>query len=160
MVIKPHPFNHTRAEKLLRCLDSFGWSLFIIRRSSIIFSTDQPGVHPLLTIARKFRSGLAGATVVDRVVGICAARIFCHLRAGSVIARTMSRTGWGLLTQSRIPCFYQELVAHIRNRTGTDICPFEKMASEIPESVKLLREIEKKIKKGGASSAPESTCGN
>ncbi|MEO0026155.1 MAG: DUF1893 domain-containing protein [candidate division WOR-3 bacterium] len=151
-MVKPHPFNRTRAEKLLRCLDSFGWSLFIIRGSSIIFSTDQPGAHPLLTIARKFHSGLAGATVVDRVVGICAARVFCHLRAGSVIARTMSRTGWDLLTQARIPCFYQELVEHIRNHTGTDICPFEKMASRIHAPVRLLREMEKKIKR--AEQAP------
>ncbi len=153
MPVKPHPFNRTRAERLLRYLDSYGWSLFIIRGNSILFSTDQPGIRPLLTIARKFRSGLADATVVDRVVGICAARVFCHLRAGSVIARTLSRTGLDLLAQSRIPCFYQELVEHIRNRAGTDICPFEKMASKIPEPGQLLRKIEKKIKKGGDSSA-------
>ncbi|MCX7733004.1 MAG: DUF1893 domain-containing protein [candidate division WOR-3 bacterium] len=153
MAVKPHPFNRTRAEKLLRCLDSSGWSLFIIRGNSILFSTDQPGVRPLLAIARKFRSGLAGATVVDRVVGICAARVFCHLRASSVVARTLSRTGLDLLAQFRIPCFYQELVEHIRNRAGSDICPFEKLASKIPEPGQLLREIEKKIKKGGTGSA-------
>ncbi|MEO0054046.1 MAG: DUF1893 domain-containing protein [candidate division WOR-3 bacterium] len=147
MPLKPHPSNRTRVERLLGCLDSYGWSLFIIRGNSILFSTDQPGIRPLLTIARKFRSGLADATVVDRVVGICAARVFCHLRAGSVIARTMWRTGWDLLTQARIPCFYQELVEHIRNHTGTDICPFEKMASKISEPRQLLREIEKKIKR-------------
>lgn len=95
--------------------------------------------------------------MVDRVVGICAARVFCHLRVGGVVARTLSRTAWDLLTQTQIPCFYQELVEHILNRTGNDMCPFEKMALKISEPDQLLREIERKIKKGRNKLRPEST---
>lgn len=148
MASAPERYNPERAKHLLERLDRTGWSMYIIREKRVIFSTTSPGVIPLLNLIRRFPSGLAGAIVVDRVVGICAARIFCHLQVGAVFARTLSCGAREQLARCSIPCYYQQLVTHIRNRTGDDLCPFEKLAQQIRQPETLIRVLEEKIKGG------------
>lgn len=103
------------------------------------FVSRSTGVTPLLELVAAFPSGLDGAVVIDMVVGLCAARIFCYLRAGRVVAKTMSKSAHQALTDSDIPHGYLNLVEEIRNQSNTAICPFESIGQKYTEPLALIR---------------------
>lgn len=103
-----------------------------------VYGSEKRGVLPLLELVERFPDGLARAVVADRVVGGCAARIFAWLRVrqvhtlvGSVIARTTLET-------AGVDYRCVKEVAEIRNRSDTDVCPFEALSREHSDPRRLI----------------------
>lgn len=145
----PSPSNTTAAGKLFNRLINSGLSLLVVRKNRVLFTSSAPGVHPLLELTQRFPDGLKGATVVDLIVGGCAARVFIYLKVKAVLGLTVSAFALRLLKKARIPCYYQRLVSEIRNRQNTDICPFEKISRRYPDPEKLIPAIQRRLKKLG-----------
>lgn len=120
-------------------LESKGLSLLVLTDGQPSFQFRSPGVAPLLELVDRFPTGLNGAVVVDLITGLCAARIFVHLRVGEVIAKTMSESARYLLTTSDIPHSYLALVQEIRNQSNTGTCPFEIVSRQYSDPLELIR---------------------
>jgi hypothetical protein len=119
-------------------LDDAGYTMLVLRDSEEVYYSYMNGVRPLLELVDWFPGGLYGATVVDRVVGGCAARVFAHLQVGRVLGVTGSISAESILHTHGIEYRFRHLVADIRNRDDTGTCPFELLSREHAHAAELL----------------------
>uniref|UniRef100_A0A7C4GIW1 DUF1893 domain-containing protein n=1 Tax=candidate division WOR-3 bacterium TaxID=2052148 RepID=A0A7C4GIW1_UNCW3 len=137
--------NQPSDADLLARLAAEGVSLLLLQADATVFKSRAPGVRPLLELVDRFPEGTAGATAVDRLVGGCAARVFVLLRVGRVVADVMSEPGRRVLEQNNTPHSFRRLIAQVRNRDNTDVCPFEKLSEQHPDPVQLIQAIRRRL---------------
>jgi hypothetical protein len=87
------------------------------------------GVIDLFTLLTEAPQVLDGAQIADRVIGRGAALLMVKGRVREVFAYVISEPALDILQQAGIPTAYATLQPHIINRTGTDICPVEKLTA-------------------------------
>ncbi len=114
----------------LTLLENDCLSLLVVRQGTELYRSYDDGVAPLLELVDWFPGGLEGATVADRVVGACAARIFDYLRVDRVLGLTGSIAAERILHAAAIPFSFRTIVVDIRNRDNTGRCPFEQLSIE------------------------------
>ena len=112
----------------LTLLENDCLSLLVVRQGTELYRSFHDGVQPLLELLDWCPGGLEGATIADRVVGACAARIFDYLRVAQVIGLTGSISAERILHAAAIPFSFRVSVVDIRNREGTGLCPFEQLS--------------------------------
>lgn len=130
---------------LLARLHDEGAALLVFDAGRPLFRSVALGVRPLLELVDRFPQGITGATAVDRVVGACAARVFLMLKVSRVVAEVMSESARQILEQSGTPYSYNRLIAEIRNRDDTDVCPFEKLSRQCRDTAGLLQAIRNQL---------------
>ncbi len=126
-------------------LESEGLSLLVVRHATELYRSYDPGVRPLLELVEWFPGGLDGTTVVDRVVGACAARIFDYLRVDRVIGLTGSISAERILHAAAITFTFRATVVDIRNRDNTGPCPFEQLSLLHPGPHDLITALRAKL---------------
>lgn len=102
------------------------------------------GVIDLFTLLTKEPQMLLGAQIADRVIGRGAALLMVKGRVQDVFANVISKQALDILQQAGIPTTYSTLQPHIINRTGTDICPVEKLTASTDdpdEAYELIKEF-------------------
>jgi len=87
------------------------------------------GVIDLFTLLTEAPQMLQGSQIADRVIGRGAALLMVKGGVQEVFAYVISESALGIFKQAGIPVTYNSLQPHIINRTGTDICPVEKLTS-------------------------------
>jgi len=110
-----------------------------------LYSSSLSGVRPLLEMMEWFPAGFPDATVADRIVGGCAARIFVHLKASVVFSEKSSVEAERILSAAGIEHDSLRTVPEIRNRDDTDICPFERLSREYTDVRELVRQMRRKL---------------
>ncbi len=103
------------------------------------------GVKPLYQFLKSGKdfSGFCG---YDRVVGKATAFLYIALRVKSVYALTISEPAVTLLKENGIQVIYEQKLPNIINRSGTDLCPFEKAVLSETTLKSALKTIEQKLK--------------
>ena len=127
----------------LRRLDDEGVNLIVIINGRTIFSSNKDGMVPLLEAIEKINtSELSGFTIIDKIVGKAAALLICLLQAKKVYTRMMSLKAVKVLDDHSIEYSAEKTIPDILNKSGTGICPFEKIVSDTnnpEEAYKRLR---------------------
>lgn len=131
--------------RLLDRLDRESLTVLVLAENREMFRSSSPGVAPLLEVVERFPQGFAGATVADRVVGGCAARVFLHLRVGRVLAEVGSVAARAVLDAAGVDFRYRRGVFEIRNRAGTDACPFEQLARHLRHPGELIPAMRRRL---------------
>jgi hypothetical protein len=129
----------------LGVLEDQGLSLLVVRQGTELYRSFHDGVRPLLELAAWFPGGLAGATVADRVVGACAARIFDYLHVDHVIGLTGSIPAERILHAAAISYSFRTTVVDIRNRDDTGTCPFELLSIQHAKATELIPAIRARL---------------
>ena len=112
----------------LTVLENDCLSLLVVRQGTELYRSYDDGVRPLLELVDWFPGGLAGATVADRVVGACAARIFDYLHVDHGLGLTGSIAAERILHAAAISYSFRTTVVDILNRDNTGPCPFEQLS--------------------------------
>ncbi|MBM3332168.1 DUF1893 domain-containing protein [candidate division WOR-3 bacterium] len=129
----------------LTVLENDCLSLLVVRQGTELYRSYDDGVKPLLELIDWFPGGLEGATVADRVVGACAARIFYYLRVDHVIGLTGSIPAERILHAAAISYSFRTTVVDIMNRDNTGRCPFEQLSLIYPSPRDLIPAIRAKL---------------
>lgn len=87
------------------------------------------GILDLLALVQANDDILANAMVADKVVGKGAAALMVLGGVRRVHADVISKSALSLFEQNGVEVSYGKLVESIINRTGTDICPVEKLCA-------------------------------
>ena len=87
------------------------------------------GVIDLFTLLTEAPQMLQGSQIADRVIGRGAALLMVKGGVQEAFAYVISESALSIFKQAGIPVTYNSLQPHIINRTGTDICPVEKLTS-------------------------------
>lgn len=133
--------RNSSGQELLARLRAEGLSIIIACNGQELFRSSLHGVRPLVELVDRFPEGLAGATVADRVVGGCAARVFGHLKVRSVLGIRGSIGAEDILRESGINWFFEERVAEIPGRDGNGVCPFEQLGTLHPDFAGFLTAV-------------------
>lgn len=129
----------------LALLENDCLSLLVVRQGTELYRSYEDGVAPLMELVDWFPGGLEGATVADRVVGACAARIFDYLHVDHVLGLTGSIAAEHILHAVAIPFSFRTTVVDIRNRDDTDRCPFEQLSIEHKHVRDLIPAVRAKL---------------
>lgn len=117
----------------------------IIHNNGATRTFHERGVKDLHRLLTQEPEILRGALLADKVVGKGAAALMIAGGAAWVYADVISQAAMELFEQSRVNVQYGEIVPNIINRTGTDICPVEKLCQECKTAEECLPLIDKFI---------------
>jgi len=107
------------------------YSLVIVRDGRIIYASRSHGIGGILGAIEELDNRIEGASVADRIIGKAAALLLAYSKVKDAYAIVISRNGLETLRSHGIPVDYENLVPKILDRSGREICPFEKIALEI-----------------------------
>ena len=99
------------------------------------------GVIDLFQLLSDEPAFLQGASMADRVVGRGAALLMVKGGVKEVFAFVLSQPALDVLRQAGITISYDTLQPNIINRTGTDICPVEKLTADTTNPDEAFRLI-------------------
>lgn len=99
------------------------------------------GVADLFQLLTSEPAFLQGATMADRVVGRGAALLMVKGGVKEVFTFVLSQPALDVLRQAGITVTYDTLQPNIINRTGTDICPVEKLTADTADPDEAFRRI-------------------
>jgi hypothetical protein len=122
-------------------LGNKGVTLVIVKEGKVLFESDSSGIRGLLQAIEKLKKEMFGSSVADRVVGRAAALLLAYSHVNEVYAFVLSREGLKVLEENRIKVEYLNLVQAVLDRTGKNICPFEKFSSEIKSLDKAYEQL-------------------
>jgi hypothetical protein len=122
-------------------LSNKGVTLVIVKEGRILFKSDSSGIRGLLQAIEKLKKEMCGSSVADRVVGRAAALLLAYSHVNEVYASVLSREGLKVLEENHTKVEYLNLVQTVLDRTGKNICPFEKFSSEIKSLDKAYEQL-------------------
>ena len=114
-----------------RVLKEKNLTLVIAKNGKIIFQSSLHGIVSLLNAIESLGRNLEEAAVADKVVGKAAALLCAFSRVKSVFALTLSIEGRKTLEGSGIIYEFENSVPKILDKSGKDMCPFEKFSLSI-----------------------------
>lgn len=118
----------------------------IIHNNGATRTFHERGVKDLHRLLTQEPEILRGASLADKVVGKGAAALMIVGGVAWVYADVISKAAMVLFEQSRVEVQYKQIVPNIINRTGTDICPVEKLCRNCKTAEECLPLIDKFIK--------------
>jgi len=123
-------------------LENEQWNLVIVREGRVLLSSKERGVAPLFRAIQSIGTGLHNAAMADRIVGSAVAMLCLHARITSVYAGIASQAALDMLRGRGVTASSKDIVPYISNSDGTDLCPFEKLASNAKKPAQLLSDLE------------------
>jgi hypothetical protein len=118
-------------------------SLVIVKDSNVLIKKKGDGVRPILEVIEESREKIQGSIVGDRILGKASALLCRYSKVKGVYSPQATKTAIAVLIIAGITSQIDEMIPYIKNRGGNDVCPFEKMLSDIdsPEEVyEILKE--------------------
>ncbi len=111
-----------------------------------LYTFTQNGIKDLYGTYSEKPYLLKGALVADKVVGKAAAAILALGGASEVYADVMSEPALTMLRATGAKITYSKLVPHIKNRSGTDMCPMDKLCLNAKTPQECLELLDKFMK--------------
>ena len=129
-------------------LEEEKWNLVIVKRGQILFSSRERGVAPFFQAVQSMGKSLHNAAVADRIVGLAVAMLCLHARITSVYASIASQGAIDMLKNKGVTVSSKNIVPHISNYDGTDLCPFEKLAGSCQKPSQLFAALQSLFAEG------------
>jgi len=144
---------------ILDRLTTEGLAILVEIEGERVYSSEKPGVAPLLELVERFPDGLDGAAVADRVVGGCAARVFVWLCITQVYAAVGSVAARAILETAGVDYACTKEIAEIKNRSQTDVCPFEALSRLHRDPRQLVEAMRQRLReiRSGSPTGPGET---
>jgi len=103
-------------------------SLVVVKEGKVIFESEQGRLRPIVECIKSKMKAMEGSVVIDRVVGLAAAKLLVFAKAGKIYAKVASRPAIDFL-KGRINA--EKVVDMIMNDNGDEQCPMEKLAEKM-----------------------------
>jgi len=124
-------------------------NLVIVKDGQVLFSSGERGVAPFFQAVQSMGKSLHNAAVADRIVGLAVAMLCLHARVASVYAGIAGQRALDMLKKKRVAVSSKNVVPHISNYDGTDLCPFEKLAESCRKPAQLFAALQSLFSEGG-----------
>jgi len=129
-------------------LEEENLNLIIVKGGRVLFSSKDSGVAPLFRAVQSMGKSLYNAALADRIVGSAVAMLCLHARITSVYAGVASQGALDMLGRQGVTINTKNVVPHISNYDGTDLCPFEKMAAGCQKPSELFAALQSLFAEG------------
>ena len=128
-----------------------GLTLSIVKDGKVIFGTFSHGISGFLEAVEKLGDKLKGTFVADRVVGKAVALLCVYGKVKAIYAVTLSKKAKAVLEENSVYQEWNDLVENILDTNRAEICPFEKLATEISnpnEASKRFKALQSSLQHG------------
>lgn len=122
----------------------------VLCKGDEIYTSKERGVKPLVAL-RESGVDFGGFSAIDKVVGKATAFLYVLLGVKAVYALVISKSALDVLKEHNICVEYGTPVAHIINRKGDGICPFEEAVLNTNDKNEAYAIILKKMSDMGIS---------
>jgi hypothetical protein len=128
---------------LARCLlEQENLNLVIVKERQVLTTSKNEGIHPLFEAILDKGSSLFGAAIADKVMGAPVAMLCIYAQIASVYAGVASKGALAMLRGQGVTITSKNVVRHILNHEGTDLCPFEKLAQGVSSPSQFFSVLE------------------
>ena len=124
-------------------LSTEDYSIVVIREGKILINKQGDGIRPIMSIIDELGDELEGTVIGDRILGKASAFLCRYSKVKGVYSPQATKTAIAILIIGGIPCQADEMIHFIKNRSGDDLCPFEKMLQNVEspeEAYKILKD--------------------
>ena len=129
--------------ELARCLlENDKPNLVIVKEGQVLYSSNEKGLLPFFQAVLNGENALCNAAVADRIVGSAVAMLCLHARIASVYGSIVSMGALAMLRGQGVNITGKNVVLHIVNYDGTDLCPFEKLAQKCRQPSELFSALQ------------------
>lgn len=133
-----------RCRRALEKLNLHGLSLLVEKGDSVLFTSREKQLKPLLQAISILGQAFRGATVTDKAVGGAAAKLLVYVSAGEVFTPLATKIGVKILQQAAIPLEAVKTVDHIVSDDGRP-CKMEVLAELISNPKDYYIEVCKQL---------------
>jgi len=126
-------------------------TLSIVKSGNILFETASHGISGFLEAIEKLGGMLEGSSVADMVAGKAIALLCVYAKVKAVYAVILSKKAKAVLEENMVYHEWEGLVENILGANRTEICPFEKLATEISnpnDAYRRLKALQNSLKHG------------
>lgn len=106
-------------------------SIVIVQNGKIWKKKKGDGVRPILETIEEMGEDIYDSVIGDRILGKASALLCRYAKAAGVYSPQGTKTAIALLIMGGVPCQVDKMIPFIENKYGDDICPFEKMLTDI-----------------------------
>jgi hypothetical protein len=118
------------------------YALALIHEDRIVFTSEKPGLEPILECLEACRGQYRGCTLHDRVFGLAAARLIAPADLiRSVVTRAISQPALAYLEARGIGVQAEAVVEGILTRDRSRVCPGEVIALETDDPILFTNRI-------------------
>lgn len=135
------PQRHADVDLARRRLVAGDCSVVVVSGGEVLSRAAGSGLLPLLNVLRELPREHYPVRVADRVVGM-AAGLFLSDAADAIYAATISVPASDHLAEKDVLVTAGKEVPFIQNRSGTGLCPLEKIALRESDPTRAKRSIE------------------
>ena len=121
-------------------------SLMVIKNDQQLFTSSHSRLKPLFQAYKTLGDEMQDSIIVDKVIGLAAAKICAVAKVGKIITEMASENAIAFLNDTGIPITTRKTVPHIMNQDKTDYCPMEKMAVKFPDPEQFVLHLATIIK--------------
>jgi hypothetical protein len=122
------------------------YSLALIKDETIIYTSDESGLRPLVRCILELAGKVSGCILHDKVIGLAAARLALYSgMIDEIVAGTISEPARARLAAIDFPFTASATVPMILNRDRTGICPMEAIALSTPDDIAMWRKMLEKL---------------
>lgn len=116
------------------------YSIVVVKNGALLTSKRGNGIKPILYAIDELGESMQGSTVGDRILGKASALLCVYAKIAGVYTPQATKTAIAVLLRANIPGQADEMIPFIKNKDGSDACPFEKMLSGIdsPEGAYVI----------------------
>ena len=122
-------------------------TLALAKNGKILLETNAHRISGFIGAIEKFNCELTGASVADRVAGKAIALLCVYSQISHVYAEVLSKRAKILLEENKISVEFRELVENVLDLNKTGMCPFEKLAADIPDPKESYRQFKALLEK-------------
>jgi hypothetical protein len=117
-----------RARDIIQTSD---YVVVVIKNNKILCKKKGSGIKPFLEVIEELGDNIHGSILGDRILGKASALLCRYSQAKAVYSSYGTKAAIAMLILGGIPSQIESMIPFINNRSGDDMCPFEKMLENV-----------------------------
>jgi len=126
-------------------LVSTGCSIVVVKNDTVLAQKKGDGIRPILEAIEELEQNIKGSIIGDKILGKASALLCVYSKVSGVYSLQATKTAIAVLIRAGIPVQTDEMIPYIKNKSGDDLCPFEKMLLDIDSPEEVYRILKKTV---------------
>lgn len=126
-------------------LSKHDYSIVIVKNNEVIGKRKGQGIKPVIELIDGLDKELENAVIGDRILGKAAALLCRYVNAKAVYSPKGTKTALALLIIAGIPSQVDQIISHVKNREGSNMCPFEKILKNVDSPEEAFKILKRKV---------------